>query len=41
MDLYYYLIAVWLSGFMLPAKQPELPEAMFKSFELSNLGSAS
>ncbi len=41
MDPYYYLIPVWLSSFMLPAKQPELPEAMFKSFELSNLWSVS
>jgi len=41
MDLYYYLIAVWLSSFMLQAKQPELPQATFTPFELSNLGSAS
>ncbi len=29
MDSYYYLIAVWLSSFMLQAKQPQLPEATF------------
>lgn len=41
MDPYYYLIPVWLSCFMLQAKQPELPEAMFTPFGLSNLESAS
>jgi hypothetical protein len=41
MDSYYYLIAVWLSSFMLQTKQPQLPEATFKPFELSNLESAS
>jgi hypothetical protein len=41
MDSCYYLIAVWLSSFMLQAKQPQLPEATFKPFELSNLESAS
>jgi len=41
MDPYYYLKAVWLSSLMRQAKQPELPEATFKPFELSNLEPAS
>jgi len=41
MDPNYYLIAAWLSSLTHPAKQPELPEATFKPFELSNLQSAS
>ena len=41
MDPRYYVIAAWLSSFTHQAKQPELPEATFKPFELSNLQSAS
>jgi hypothetical protein len=36
-----YVIAAWLSSFMLQTKQPQLPEATFKPFELSNVESAS
>ena len=37
MDPNYYLIAAWLSSLTPQTKRPELSEAAFKPFDLSNL----